>query len=116
VFEWDGWTMNGERAEAGTYSFEVTATNANGDAITATPFILGVADGVQYQNGQAYIVIDGASVALGDVIEVGALMGQTGSNSEIVSDDENDDEDDDNGNQIGSIIHTPVEPEDVIRG
>ncbi len=82
MFEWDGWSLGGSRAEAGTYSFSITATNTNGDAIVSTPYILGIADGVQYQNGQAYLLIDGTSIPLGDVIEVGAAEEETGEETE----------------------------------
>ncbi len=87
VFEWDGWSLSGSRAQAGTYSFSITATNANGDAIVSIPYILGIADGVQYQNGQAYLLIDGTSVPLGDVIEVGAVA------EEEETEEETEDED-----------------------
>jgi len=112
VFEWDGKLSGGAQAQAGTYSFSINATNANGDAITATPYILGTAEGVQYSNGQAYLVIDGAIIPLGDVIEVGPLVAQQGSDGEI----EVGDSDDDDGSDDGGLISTPVEPEDVNRG
>jgi flagellar basal-body rod modification protein FlgD len=71
LFEWDGRTMHGERAQPGTYSFRVTAVDVNGADITVMPYTLGIVEGVQYLEGQAYLIIDGAKISLGDVIEVG---------------------------------------------
>lgn len=71
VFEWDGRTINGERAQPGTYSFDIRAVDSLGKSITVTPYKLGIVDGVQYVDGQAYLVVDGTQISLGDVIAVG---------------------------------------------
>jgi len=72
VFEWDGRTINGERAQPGTYKFEISAVDSLGKDITVTPYKLGIVDGVQYVDGQAYLVVNGSQVSLGDVIAVGS--------------------------------------------
>lgn len=71
VFEWDGRTLNGERAQPGTYTFDISAVDSLGKDISVTPYKLGIVDGVQYVEGQAYLVIDGTQISLGDVIAVG---------------------------------------------
>jgi len=70
-FEWDGRTMHGENAQPGTYSFQVTAADSSGKDITVMPYTLGMVEGVQYIEGQAYLIIDGTKISLGSVIEVG---------------------------------------------
>jgi len=71
LFEWDGRTMSGDTASTGTYSFTITATDADGNTVTASPYMSGTVDGVQYVDGQAYLVVDGNKISLGDVMEVG---------------------------------------------
>ncbi len=70
-FEWDGRMTNGDTAQPGTYSFEVRATDQNGQNVALLPFRFGTVEGVQYSEGQAYLVVDGVRISLGDVIEVG---------------------------------------------
>lgn len=71
MFEWDGTTLSGDRAQAGTYSYTVTAVDAAGNEIVAAPYMKGIVTGVHYIEGQAYLIMDGAKISLGDVIEVG---------------------------------------------
>ena len=71
IFEWDGRTMHGEQAQPGEYTFQVTAVDSAGNNIMVLPYMLGTVEGVQYLEGQAYLIIDGTRIALGDVIEVG---------------------------------------------
>ncbi|MBU1318115.1 MAG: flagellar hook assembly protein FlgD [candidate division Zixibacteria bacterium] len=71
VFEWDGTMLSGDRAQAGTYSYTVTAVDSAGKEIVAAPYMKGIVTGVHYIEGQAYLIMDGARISLGDVIEVG---------------------------------------------
>jgi flagellar basal-body rod modification protein FlgD len=71
TFEWDGRTLNGEDAQPGTYTFRVTAVGPDGQNVLATPFRSGLVEGVQYVDSQAYLVIAGTKISLGDVMEVG---------------------------------------------
>jgi flagellar basal-body rod modification protein FlgD len=50
TFSWDGTTRNGQRAPAGNYTFNVTATDANGQPVAAVPFGTGKVQSV-YLNG-----------------------------------------------------------------
>ena len=71
VFEWDGKTLHGEQAQPGTYTFQVTAVGPDGEDVVVMPYRLGIVQGVQYVDGQAYLIVDGTKVSLGDVMEVG---------------------------------------------
>ena len=71
IFEWDGKTLSGDQAQAGTYTYAVSAKGPSDENIVATPYMLGIVEGVQYVEGQAYLIVDGIKVSLGDVIEVG---------------------------------------------
>ena len=55
---------------AGNYRVEVKAQAADGSPIEAHPFLVGKVDKVQYLDGAAYLLIDGATVMLGDIVEV----------------------------------------------
>lgn len=70
-WEWDGTLTSGDRAQAGTYTYTVTATDTAGNEVVATPFMMGIVTGVHYIDGQAYLLVDGTKISLGDVIEVG---------------------------------------------
>ncbi|MFQ5608087.1 MAG: flagellar hook assembly protein FlgD [Candidatus Zixiibacteriota bacterium] len=69
-FVWDGKTDSGERAPEGSYSLQATATDADGIAFTPSLSIVGIVNGVVYRGGIAFLKIDGAEVALGDVREI----------------------------------------------
>jgi flagellar basal-body rod modification protein FlgD len=77
-FSWDGRTGSGDLAQPGTYTFAVSGTNSDGDAIAATPYMRGLVDGVEYNDGQAYLVVNGTRVSLGDVIQVGISEDEDG--------------------------------------
>lgn len=70
--KWDGRASTGSRMPEGSYRIEIDALSADGTAITATPFLVGEATRVQYIDGAAYIIVDGQTVMLGDVIEIEA--------------------------------------------
>jgi len=69
-FVWDGKNDAGDRLPPGSYSVEVSATNANGVDLSPLMSITGIVQGVVYRGGVAYLKIDGAEVALGDVREI----------------------------------------------
>jgi flagellar basal-body rod modification protein FlgD len=67
---WDGKDDSGVTLSAGTYTFEVTAKNHNGESVTADTRRVGVVDSVRYENGQGYLIIDGQKISLSDIIEI----------------------------------------------
>ncbi|HUI10298.1 MAG TPA: flagellar hook capping FlgD N-terminal domain-containing protein [Bacteroidota bacterium] len=67
---WDGKTDAGTQAAAGTYTVQVTATDAGGNALTATPFFYGTVTGVRFKSTGTVFVVDGEEVPLSSILEV----------------------------------------------
>jgi flagellar basal-body rod modification protein FlgD len=67
---WDGTTDSGSTASSGTYTFTVSATDASGSALTATPYINGIVDSVRYTSSGTMFVIDGQEVSLSKILEI----------------------------------------------
>ncbi len=74
-FVWDGKNDAGDRVEPGSYSVEVTGTSANGTTLNPSLSVVGTVTGVVYRGGLAFLKIDGAEVALGDVREINTQDG-----------------------------------------
>ena len=73
TFAWDGEESDGSTADAGNYTFQVSATAASGAAVTATPYAVVPVTGVSLggQSGPMLDVGDGlAPVALSAVAQV----------------------------------------------
>ena len=69
-FTWDGMMSNGEIAEAGQYEFEVSATDLEGTEITVETYTSGLVQGLEYQQGSPYLVVNGELLNLGDLISI----------------------------------------------
>ena len=67
---WDGTDSNGNHVEGGVYTFVVTATDADGEAIPATTYLNGVVDSVTFEGGITYLMVGDRKIAVGDVIKV----------------------------------------------
>lgn len=67
---WDGKTDDGERAPAGSYTVNITSVDANGETFDTSLSITGIVTGVVYRGGIAFLKLEGAEVALGDVEEI----------------------------------------------
>jgi flagellar basal-body rod modification protein FlgD len=74
-FVWDGKNDAGDRVSPGSYTVEMTATTANGTVMTPSLSIVGTVMGVVYRGGIAFLKIDGAEVALGEVREINTVDG-----------------------------------------
>ncbi len=68
--QWDGLTDAGTQAAAGSYTVKVTATDATGAAITASPFFYGTVSGVRFKSTGTVFVVDGQEINLSDILEV----------------------------------------------
>jgi len=71
VLEWDGTDDVGETVTSGNYTFEVEATNADGQEIYALPLIAGVVTSVRYDNGLAMLVIGDREIPFNSILELG---------------------------------------------
>jgi len=67
---WDGMTDAGTQAGAGQYTVQVTAADAKGGALTATPYFYGSVTGVRFKSSGTVFVVDGQEIALSDILEV----------------------------------------------
>ena len=70
TISWDGHGTNGTQLGSGTYSYEIHATNAAGDEIKANKRVIGIVDSVRYEDGQAFLIVDGYKVDLASIIEI----------------------------------------------
>ncbi len=70
TYTWDGTDGQGNKLPAGKYSFTVSGTDASGGTQTATTYTTGVADGVKFEDGAAYITIGPISVLYSDITSV----------------------------------------------
>jgi flagellar basal-body rod modification protein FlgD len=67
---WDGKDSSGNSVSAGNYTFTVTATDSTGAAVTSTPFVLGLVQGVKYSSSGASLLVNGAEINFSDVQEI----------------------------------------------
>jgi flagellar basal-body rod modification protein FlgD len=68
--QWDGLDHNGQAATDGSYRYEATALDADGNTVSVTSFTKGTVSGVYYKNGIAYLVTADQEVPLGSVVQV----------------------------------------------
>lgn len=69
-FEWDGTNSAGARVQAGDYTFEVKATDPQGDAIGAGGIIRGTVERVTFSAEGIKLWVNGAPIAMGAVTSV----------------------------------------------
>ena len=69
-FSWDGKTDRGLRAAEATYTFEVSATDEQGNVVPAATDITGIVSEVTYERGAPHVVVGGARIPLGDVTSI----------------------------------------------
>jgi len=69
-YQWDGKDGQGNLLPAGAYNFGISGLNALGNRQIATTYTTGVADGVRFDNGMAYVTIGAVSVPFSDVTTV----------------------------------------------
>lgn len=69
-YTWDGTTISGGTAEEGIYTFEIEASDTDGDDVTVYTMVQGVVDTMGYESGTPVPQIDGVEIELGDIIRV----------------------------------------------
>ena len=67
---WDGKTSDGTAAPAGTYTFKVTATDVNGNAVASSTLVQGKVTGVEFDNGATYLLVGSQKYQLSDVTQI----------------------------------------------
>lgn len=67
---WDGRGGNGLPLPSGTYSFEVTGTNASGVTVAGASLVRGRVDGVRIDGSTPILTAGGIEIGMGDVLQV----------------------------------------------
>lgn len=69
-FSWDGKSDGGATVPDGEYTFEITAVDAAGDAVSSSPLISGVVDRVTFTQDGIKLWVNGSPIFMGDVTSV----------------------------------------------
>jgi len=77
TLSWDGKDGNGNRVDAGQYSFEILAVDNIGQTVTAATYQTGKVTGVTMASGSAALLLGDDQVALSDVVRVTEPVAQT---------------------------------------
>jgi flagellar basal-body rod modification protein FlgD len=67
---WDGNDSNGNPVGPGVYTFDVTATDADGGVVESSTFLTGVVNSVTFEDGITYLLVGKRKVAIGDIVTV----------------------------------------------
>jgi flagellar basal-body rod modification protein FlgD len=69
-FTWDGKDSSGAAVAPGTYTLSISAVDANGAAVTATPSVVGTVTSISQANGQTMLEVGGSQVPLSSISAV----------------------------------------------
>ena len=78
---WDGANEDGSPVPDGTYTFEVSAKDANGETIVASPYMTVEVTGATFKDGNAYLLAGDIEISMSDVIKVLESNDPDGDNS-----------------------------------
>ncbi len=67
---WDGRDARGNTVADGTYRFTVEAVNADNQPVSTVTFARGTVTGVNYRDGQAYLITGSQEIPMGNVVKV----------------------------------------------
>jgi flagellar basal-body rod modification protein FlgD len=67
---WDGYDYLDGQVPDGTYNYEVTALDGEGQSVDVTTFVNGTVTGVNYKDGQSYLFTGNQQIPMGDVVQV----------------------------------------------
>ena len=73
AISWDGKDQSGnQRADGGTYTLKVSATDSTGTAVASSVYQRGLATSIEHDSGQTFINLNGVKILAGSVTSVGA--------------------------------------------
>ena len=67
---WDGLDAKGNSMSPGTYDFSVSAVGNDGAPVTASAYSGGVVSGVSFNQGVAYLIVNGAPIPAANIIGI----------------------------------------------
>ncbi len=70
AIEWNGKDNQGNDLPAGSYRVDVSLRSTNGSEVAAQTFMRGLVEGVEYIDGQAYLLVNGGMIPLAQVRHV----------------------------------------------
>ena len=80
-FVWDGKNDHGAAQPDGVYTLRVTAKDAGEKAVPLTTYVQGVVTGIQQENGQGIITLNGAKVPLSAITSIAQATPATSNTS-----------------------------------
>jgi flagellar basal-body rod modification protein FlgD len=63
-------TWNSSNVSAGTYTFEVSATDSSGKDVSVTSMVTGKVTGATFKNNIPYLTVNGQDIAFADILSV----------------------------------------------
>ncbi|MFH1144394.1 MAG: flagellar hook capping FlgD N-terminal domain-containing protein [Candidatus Eisenbacteria bacterium] len=84
---WDGQNAEGETLPDGRYRFEVVALDSEGEALAVRPLVYGLVSGIAYENGTAFLTVEGSQVPLASLVEVLATTAAVGGDVTLKTED-----------------------------
>lgn len=70
VAAWDGNNNAGTAVPQGNYNYTVSATGQTGTAVAATTYTQGPVTGITYNNGTAYLIVNGSPVPATGLLQI----------------------------------------------
>jgi len=70
---WDGLDQYGNPVSPGNYTFTVSATNLEGETVTASTYSSGVVTGVSFEDGVTYLEVNGSPVSLSNIVSFNSI-------------------------------------------
>lgn len=67
---WDGYDYLGNQSPDGTYQYNITAVDSDGSEVDVSTLTADTVTGVNYKDGQAYLITANQEIPLGDVVQV----------------------------------------------
>jgi flagellar basal-body rod modification protein FlgD len=70
AFAWDGKNDAGAAQPEGTYKLRITAKDASGQAVASNIFVEGIVSGIQQEDGQGVLTINGGKAPMSSVTSI----------------------------------------------
>lgn len=67
---WDGKDQNGVKLPDGTYTFQVSAVDNTGQAVTANSWMVGTVNGISFENGVTYLNLGSGKITLSSITSI----------------------------------------------